>query len=118
MTNRQVILSAIIVALLAGLGLYYLITSTGPDPLTRPLFLLLLFLTATGISVPVAYYLNFRFATEAEWNVARPLRQSVWVALLIVLWVWLRMLRVLDLPSAALLLGMFALVEVFILTRR
>ena len=118
MTNRQVILGAIIVALLGGLGLYYLITSTGPDPLTRFLFLLPLFLTAAGVSVPIAYYLNFRFAAGTEWGIARPIRQRVWAALLIVLWAWLRMIRVLDLAIAALLLGVFALVEVFILTRQ
>jgi hypothetical protein len=106
-------------AVFAWLGLYFLINSFSPKTPARSVLFPLLFVALTTTCVPVAFYLNYRFAKPKGQEVSnwRPIRQSGWAALFLVLCAWLQMLRALNWIIAALVLAVFSLIEVFILTR-
>jgi cobalamin synthase len=106
-------------AIFAWLGLYFLINSFSPKTSARSLFFPLLFVALTTTFVPVAFYLNHRFARPKGQAVNnwRPIRQSGWAALFLALCTWLQTLRALNWIIAALVLAVFGLIEVFILTR-
>jgi|Deesub1362B_J571_1020462.scaffolds.fasta_scaffold01054_10 hypothetical protein len=106
---------SIIIAILGWLGLGYLVTNFHPTTLTLSFFFLLLFLTLTATFFPVASYLNRRFASKED--DLRPLRQSCWAALFIVLCAWLQMIRTLNWLLALLLFCVFCLLEAFIITQ-
>lgn len=119
MSGKKVSAISVLLAILAWLGLYFLITSFSPKTSTRSLLFPLLFMALTTTFVPVAFYLNYRFARPKGQvvNNWRPIRQSGWAALFLVLCAWLQMLRALNWIIAALVLAVFSLIEVFILTR-
>ena len=119
MSAKKVSALAMFVAILAWLGLYLLINSFSPKTSARSLFFPLLFLALTTTFVPAAFYLNYRFARPKGQAVSnwRPIRQSGWAAMFLVLCAWLQMLRALNWVIAALVLAVFSLIEVFILTR-
>ena len=120
MSGKRISAISVFLAILAWLGLYFLINSFSPKTSARSLFFPLLFVALTTTFVPVAFYLNYRFARprgQAVISNWRPIRQSVGAALFLVLCVWLQMLRVLNWIIAALVLAVFSLIEVFILTR-
>lgn len=119
MSGKKVSAISVFWAILAWLGLYFLINSFSPQTSARSLFFPLLFVALTTTFVPVAFYLNYRFAKPKGQAVNnwRPIRQSGWAALLLVLCAWLQMLRALNWIIAALVLAVFSLIEVFILTR-
>jgi hypothetical protein len=96
-----------------------LISSFSPKTSARSLFFPLLFMALTTTFLPVAFYLNYRFGRPQGQliNNWRPIRQSGWAALFLVLCTWLQMLRALNWIIAALVLAVFSLIEVFILTR-
>jgi hypothetical protein len=67
----------------------------------------------------VAAYLNYRFGRPG-WQAQDPrrlLRQGAWVGLLGALCGWLQKERVLNWTIAAVIAGVFALMEAFFLTR-
>ena len=119
MSGKKVSAISVFLAVLAWLGLYFLINNFSPKTLARSLFFVLLFVALTTTFVPVAFYLNYRFAKPKGQAVNnwRPIRQSGWAALFLVLCAWLQMLRALNWIIAALVLAVFSLIEVFILTR-
>jgi hypothetical protein len=96
-----------------------LIHSFSPKTSARSLFFPLLLVALTATFVPVAFYLNYRFVRSKGQvvNNWRPIRQSWWAALFLVLCAWLQTLRALNWIIAALVLAVFSLIEVFILTR-
>ena len=119
MNGKAVSAISVLLAILTWLGLYFLINSFSPETSARSLFFPLLFVALTTTFVPVAFYLNYRFARSKSQAVSnwRPIRQSGWAALFLVLCAWLQMLRALNWIIAALVLAVFSLIEVFILTR-
>jgi hypothetical protein len=118
-SSRKVSAISVLLAIFAWLGLYFLVNSFSPKTSARSLFFPLLFVALTTTFVPMAFYLNYRFARPKGQvvNNWRPIRQSGWTALFLVLCVWLQMLRALNWIIAALVLAVFGLIEVFILTR-
>ena len=119
MSGKRISAICIFLAICAWLGLYFLINSFSPKASARSLFFPLLFVALTTTFVPAAFYLNYRFARPKGQAVSnwRPIRQSGWAALFLVLCAWLQMLRALNWIIAALVLAVFSLIEVFILTR-
>jgi hypothetical protein len=118
-SGKKVSAISVFLAVFAWLGLYFLMNSFSPTTSTRSLFFPLLFVALTTTFVPGAFYLNYRFAkpkgqTVNNW---RPIRQSGWAALFLVLCAWLQMLRALNWVIALLVLAVFSLIEIFILTR-
>ena len=119
MSGKKVSAISVFLAIFAWLGLYFLINSFSPVTSARSVLFPLLFVALTATLVPVAFYLNYRFARPKGQPVNnwRPIRQSGWAALFLVLCAWLQMLRALNWIIAALVLAVFSLIEVFILTR-
>jgi hypothetical protein len=116
--GKRAILGLILVAVLSWVGLGVLVSYTSPGTLTQPAFFLLLFVALMATFVPIAFYLNRRFASSESGEDSVPaFRQSGLAALFLVLCVWLRMIRSLSWPVALLLLGVLGSIEVFILTR-
>ncbi len=109
----------LLVAGLGGIGLWLMVTRVWPDPVTEFIFLGLLTITFGGLTVPVAAYLNHRFA-QPNWQAQDPrrlLRQGIWVGLFGALCGWLQKEDALNWTIAAVIGGVFALMEVFFLTR-
>lgn len=124
MRQRWWIVISIAVAGLSGLALYYLITNVWPDPnqvvaIPQLLFLLFVFLGLSASVVPITAYLNHRFA-KPDWyqrDRARLARQGAWVGLFGVVLAYLQLIRALNWTIAAVLAGVFSLIETFFLTR-
>ncbi len=118
MSTRGVAFVSAFLAVFGWVGLGYLVSNVQPQSIAILAFFSLLFATLTTTFIPVVCYLNHRFTNPREppdgW---RSMRQSGWLALFIVLCAWLQSLRVLNWIVALLLLGVFSLIEVFILTR-
>lgn len=118
MSRRAIILVDVVTAVLSWAGLAWLIFFTRAPLPARVAFFGLLFVALTATFVPFAFYLNGRFAgAKAASDPRRPLRQSAWAALFFVVCAWLQMIRALHWIVAALLLGVFTLLETFFITR-
>jgi len=117
-SSKRWMLPVAFVALLAWLGLWGVIQLpvTGP---TRTLFFALLFCAITSTAMPPVAYLNARFGRCRHWRtfLARFVRQSIWLGLLIVVLGWLQMRRILTMVLAMILIAVFVLTETFLLTR-
>ena len=124
MRQRWWIVISIVVAGLSILALYYIINNVWPDPtqvvaLPQLLLLLFVFLGLSAGVVPIAAYLNQRFA-KPDWyerDKGRLVRQGAWVGLLGVILAYLQLIRALNWTIAAVLAGVFSLIETFFLTR-
>jgi hypothetical protein len=113
--------------MLAVLGfamLYYIVTRIWPVPdaiLAAPqlLFLLFMFVALGAGAVPVAAYMNYRFAASGwlQRDKYRLLRQGSWVGLLGLVLAYLQLIRALTVTIALVLTAIFILVELFLLTR-
>lgn len=126
MTGRQRwwTLGALLLAGVSFLGLYYIINHLWPDPdqvFARPHLLLFafMFLGAGSSIIPLSVYLNHRFATPdwLERDKTRLLRQGVWAGSFLVLVAYLQLTKTFNLTIAAVLAGVFILIETFFLTR-
>ncbi len=118
MSRRGVILVAVVIAVLSWAGLAWLIFYTRAPLFARVAFFVLLFTALAATFLPLVFYLNDRFAgAETVADPRRPLRQSVWAALFFVVCAWLQMIRALHWIVAALLLGVFILLETFFISR-
>jgi len=116
---RWWVVLGLLMAGLGGVGLWWIVTRVWPDPITELAVLGLLAVTLCGLTIPVATYLNHRFA-QRGWQAQDPrrvLRQGAWVGLLGVLLGWLKKEGALNWTIAAVIAGVFALLEVFFLTR-
>ncbi len=124
MRQKWWLLISIAVAILSFLSLYYILNHLWPNPnriFARPqlLFLTFMFLGLGAGTVPVAAYLNHRFAKLGwfERDKIRLVRQGAWVGLFGVLLAYLQLLRALNWTIAIVLAGVFVLIETFFLTR-
>jgi hypothetical protein len=112
-------LMGMLLAGLAGSGLWLIVTGVWPDPAMELLVVSLLGVTLGGLTIPLAALLNQRFARPG-WRKQDPrrlLRQGIWVGLLGALYGWLQKEDALNWTIAAVIAGVFALMEVFFLTR-
>ncbi len=119
MRLRWWVVIGLLMAGLGGIGLWWFVARVWPDPVTELALLGLLAVTLCGLTIPVATYLNHRFARRG-WQAQDPqrvLRQGAWVGLLGVLFGWLKKEGALNWTIAAVIAGVFALLEVFFLTR-
>jgi hypothetical protein len=99
-------------------GLYLLVTNN-PPRLGAELwiFFVLLHVAVTGTVLPVVRYFNALFARVEIPPGGVIVRQSVWIALFVVVCAWLQILRVLSLPVAFFLALVFIVLEVFLRVR-
>ena len=124
MRKRWWIVSSLIVAIISFSSLYYIIKNLWPNPETifaRPQLLLFafIFLGVGSCSVPVAVYLNHRFSKPnwLERDKTRLVRQGAWVGAFLVILTYLQLTKTFNLTIAAVLAGVFILIETFLLTR-
>jgi hypothetical protein len=124
MRPRWWVLLSFIVAILSFAGLFYVVSNLWPNPdttLNQPQLLLFtfLFFGLGSVTIPATAYLNHRFARPGwlERDKARLIRQGAWVGFLGILLAYLQLLRALNWTIAAVLAGVFILIETFFLTR-
>ncbi len=124
MRQRWWILISVAVAGLSLLALYYIVNYVWPKPYTifagpQLLFLTFTFLGLSAGTVPIAAYLNQRFAKPGwfEQDKIRLARQGTWVGLFGVLLAYLQLIRALNWTIVIVLAGVFVLIETFFLTR-
>ena len=124
MRPRWWVLISIVVATLSYSGLSYVVNNLWPNPdtiLAQPQILLFtfLFFGLGAVTIPVTAYFNHRFARTGwlERDKARLIRQGAWVGFLGILLAYLQLIRALNWTIAAVLLGVFILIETFFLTR-
>jgi hypothetical protein len=119
MQNRIWSIGGLLIGLAGVFGLIRLITEFWPTPSTRILFILLLFITAGGLMLPAASYLNFRFA-DPDWQAQdrwRLAREAAWVGGYAAVIGLLLSMKALNITIALVLAGIFGLMEIFFLTR-
>lgn len=86
--------------------------------LSKVIFFVALFGATSCTLMPAVAYLNKRFASPPPTVYRfRVLRQSGQLGLMIVVLAWLQMLRVLDWTLTIIVIGIFALIETFLITR-
>lgn len=124
MRPRWWVLFALIVAGLSLAALYYIRNNLWPNPetlLAQPqlLFLTFLFLSLAALTIPFSAFFNHRFA-RPDWperDKTRLIRQGTWVGLAGILLAYLQLIRALNWTIAAVLIGVFILIETFFVTR-
>jgi hypothetical protein len=84
-------------------GMYFLVQYTLPTVIPRWLFFFCFFITATGVVMPFAAFLNRRFTTIPAATPAILLRQSLWAGIYASTLAWLQLGRVLNIAIAVLL---------------
>lgn len=119
MSLRWWAFSTFIIAATAASGLIFVLNQVYPDTMARFLLFILIFVTFGAGAVPISVYLNHRFASKT-WQRHDPnrlARHGLEVGVLAVVLTYLQMIRALDLTIAAVLAGVFILMETFYLTR-
>lgn len=109
----------LLVAGLGGVGLWLIVTHIWPASAIELAVLSLLGVTLGGLTIPLFAYLNHRFARRGwqKHDPRRLLREGVWVGLIGALYGWLQKEDALNWTIAAVIAGVFALMEAFFLTR-
>ena len=109
------VLAAIALAVIGWVGLAYLINNFHPDLRGRVAFLGLWSVALGSTAFPVIMALHRRFlSTSSSWTV---MRQSAWVGIFGALAAWLQMNRVLNVATAAIVAGVFVVLEVILSLR-
>lgn len=109
------VIVAIALAVLGWAGLLYLVNYVHPTLPIRAAFLVLWGVALMGTAFPVMLALHRRFLVEpSSWTVWR---QSAWVGIFGVLAAWLQLNRVLNVATAAILAGVFIVLEVILSLR-
>ena len=80
-------------------------------------FLAGIWITVTGIVLPLAVILNLRFGPESSFAWFVPLRQSIWVGIWVSFCAWLQMNRSLGLGVALLVAVVLIMLEVLLQIR-
>jgi hypothetical protein len=126
--GRRWVVVSVLVALLAWTGLWGVVQLPITTPSQVVFFVLLFVAIASTVMSPVAY-LNERFARDisprdlrartirARRIRARFVRQSIWLALFVVIAGWLQTRRMLTITLALILMAVLALTETFLITR-
>ncbi len=92
----SIIFSAILIAVIGWVGLFFLLQYTQPFLWPRWLFFFLLTMGVSGTALPVVYFLNIRFPHDPPANTSVIIRQSAWFAIFLDLLAWLQLGRVLN----------------------
>jgi hypothetical protein len=97
--------------------LYQLIMTAKPFAFPRWLFLITLYIAATGTALPLLWYLNQRFSQSAPVTGGILLRQGMWCGLFAVTAAWLQMTRALTPATAFFLALSMIVIETFLRLR-
>ena len=102
---------SVVLTILGWGGLFLIIQSTLPTLGPRWLFFFLGVLALTGPAIPLVYFLNKRFPSDPPVEEMVILRQALWVGVFGSTVAWLQLGRVLTIGLAAILAGVFAMIE-------
>mgnify|MGYP007061393213 CR=1 FL=1 len=91
-----IIVSSLLIGATGWIGLFFLVQYTQPFLGPRWLFFFLLTLGASGIALPVVYFLNLRFHQDSPAGTVVMVRQAIWFAIFLDLLAWLQLGRVLN----------------------
>lgn len=80
-------------------------------------FLASVLVAVTGLSLPLAYYLNKRFGRSTSQRFLVVLRQAMWVGIWVAFCVWLQMNRSLGIGVALLVAGVLITIEILLQIR-
>jgi hypothetical protein len=80
-------------------------------------FLASVLVAVTGLSLPLAYYLNKRFGRSGSRRFLVVLRQAMWVGIWVTFCVWLQMNRSLGIGIVLLVAGVLVTIEVLLQIR-
>ncbi len=106
---KNILITAIFLALVGWAGLYLLFQSTTPLLGPRWLFFFLFMVALSGTALPVVYLFNLRFISSPPATAIVLIRQAIWVGLFFDLLAWLQLGRILN-PVLALILAIGILV--------
>ena len=84
-------------------GLYYLIQYELPTIGPRWLFFFLLTLALSGVALPIAYLLNYRFSDRSKVTGGMIVRQAIWVGVFGDILAWLQLGRILSFSLAVII---------------
>ncbi len=118
------VVGSIVIAGASFASLYYIFNNLWPDPKTifaraQILFFTAAFLGLSAATIPIAAFLNQRFANDGwlERDRTRLARQGAWVGLFGLIILYLQLYRALNWTNTLVLGGVFILIEIFFLTR-
>ena len=100
---RIFLFSGFILAVVGWGGLYYLIQYELPTLGPRWLFFFLLTLALSGLALPAAYFLNYRFSDRSKVTGGMIARQAIWVGVFGVILAWLQLGRILSFSLAVII---------------
>jgi hypothetical protein len=109
--------TALILLLVGWGGLALLVNFTLPTLWPRWLFFFLILCAFSGIGLPVAAYLNYRFPSDPPARVQVILRQALWLGIFATTVAWLQYGRVLSWGLALILALGFVAIEWFLRLR-
>lgn len=114
---KNLITQAIVLALLGIGGLYFILTQTLPFVWSRWAFFIFIFITLTGIALPIVTFFHQRFPSDppASFNIIT--RQAFWVGVYGSALAWLQLGRLVTLYVILGLAGGIILAEYFIRLR-
>ena len=114
MFYRRVAITSVLLFLIGLTGLAYVIFNTLPTLGPRWLFFFFLMIGASGLAMPIAAFLNYRFQGDNGIDTMDIIRESVLVGACVDLLVWLQMGQELTGTSAMIIVVGFILIEILI----
>jgi hypothetical protein len=109
--------SAFLLTLIGGGGLYFVVTQTLPFVWSRWGFFALLLMALTGVALPIVYFFHKRFPDDSPAGANVILRQALWVGVYGVTLAWLQLGRLVSLYVMLGLAGGLIAAEYFIRLR-
>ena len=114
MFYRRVAITSVLLFLIGLTGLAYVIFNTLPTLGPRWLFFFFLMIGASGLAMPIAAFLNYRFQGDNGIDTMDIIRESVLVGACVDLLIWLQMGQELTGTSAMIIVVGFILIEILI----
>jgi hypothetical protein len=106
-----VLFTSLVLVLIGAFGLTALFIFMLPTLGPRWLFFFLTTLTASGLALPIVYFLNRRFMSQPPATAAVVVRQAIWFGILTDILLWLQLGRILNLTLTGFLVAGFVLIE-------
>ncbi|MCE5208619.1 MAG: hypothetical protein LLG42_09960 [Chloroflexi bacterium] len=114
MFYRRIAITSVLLFLIGLTGLAYVIFNTLPTLGPRWLFFFFLMIGVSGLAMPIAAFLNYRFQGDNGVDTMDIIRESVLVGACVDLLVWLQMGQELTGTSAMIIVVGFILIEILI----
>jgi len=111
---RRIAITSVLLFLVGLTGLAYVIFNTLPTLGPRWLFFFFLMIGVSGLAMPIAAFLNYRFQGDKGVDTMDIIRESVLVGACVDLLVWLQMGQELTGTSAMIIVVGFILIEILI----